>query len=179
MDYNTFRKNILKVNKPREHEFTNSLGLNDIYKLCKSNISVDYKVFSNVIKTMNKYIAESLGNGEMFIIPENLGCLEIRKRNAKPHLDENGEYKITYTPDWKRTLELWYEDEEAKKNKTIIRMINDEVYKIIYNRVKAKFNNKNFIQFNINRNIKQQLKVNIMNNKIKAFYYYDKTTRIY
>ena len=71
--------------------------------------------------------------------------------------------------DWDRTLKLWYEDEEAYKNKTLIKIEEKEIYKIFYNRNLADYTNKSFYQFNFNRELKKKLKYNIKEGEVDAF----------
>ena len=61
------------------------------------------------------------------------------------------------------------EDNESFKQKTLVRVENNDLFKILYNKNKAKFNNKCFYEFQVNRDIKQRLKKNIKLNRIDAF----------
>ena len=71
--------------------------------------------------------------------------------------------------DWDRTLKLWYEDKEAFKNKTLIKVEEKEIYKVYYNRNIAEYKNKSFYQFNINKDLKRKLKQTIKEGSLDAF----------
>ena len=64
------------------------------------------------------------------------------------------------------------------KNKTIIRLEEDEIFIINYNKRKAIYNNKMFYQFNVNRKLKQRLKELIKNNEIDAFELWQNNNRV-
>lgn len=173
MEYNEFRKEVLKSDK-RKHNINNSYGVYDIYKYIRKNKwfnigkSVTEKEFYSIIRTVNNIIADNLSAGYDFIIPKEMGRLEIRKRQNKTFY-KDGKLIITYPISWGETLKLWFEDEESFKNKTLIRNTNRETFELKYNKSKANYNNKMFYDFKFNRTIKQRLKNNIYNNSIDAY----------
>lgn len=169
-----FIKSIKKVSNSRVHKIKNSYGVYDGYKYYRKNKPKDKKYiltesqYFSIIRSINKLLGESLANGEDVTLPCRLGRLEVRKYKAKITLD--GKKVRTNLPiDWHTTLKLWYEDEEAYKNRTLIKAKEKELFKIYYNKSVANFNNKSFYQFNINRELKKQLKNNIKEGKIDAF----------
>ena len=125
--------------------------------------------FYQIIRRINNYLAEDLINGNDVIFPNRMGKLELRKRNSLPVIDKNGNLKVTYAIDWDNTLKLWYEDEEAFNNKTLVRLPERNIFRIKYNKNTANYNNKSFMEFQVNRNIKTRLKQKIKNNEIDAF----------
>ena len=97
-----------------------------------------------------------------------MGRLELRKYDARITFD--GEKVKTNLPiDWDRTLKLWYEDEEAYNNKTLVKVEEKEIFKVYYNKQLANYQNMTFYSFNINRDLKRRLKYNIKNGKLDAF----------
>lgn len=173
MSWEEFRSDILKLKQARHHKVTNSVGVYDIYKYIRKNKwkgigqPVSEHIFYSIIREINKGLARQLINGNDIVFPK-LGRLEIRKRKSYIKL-ENGKVKTNLPIDWDRTLRLWNEDEESFKNKTTIKMEEKEIFKVIYNRAKCKFNNKSFYSFMINRDIKKGLKQNIKEGHIDAF----------
>jgi len=78
--------------------------------------------------------------------------------------------KVTYPIDWQATLKLWFEDEEAREQKLLIRTNSKYVYRVNFNKHDATFNNKIFYDFTLNRFIKKKLKININNGIIDSVY---------
>lgn len=169
--YQDFLKQFKKVTHPRKHRATNSWTLQEIYRTFKRNnkdCSISNKQYGSIIKSINKKYQMLLSLGYDIKLPCQMGRLEIRKAEAV--FKKNGQ-KIVYTApiDWYRTLRLWYEDEECRKNKTIVKSEEREIYKVYYNKQRAKYNNKMFFKFSTNRNLKLLLKDNIKHRKIDAF----------
>lgn len=78
--------------------------------------------------------------------------------------------RINYPVNWHDTIKLWFEDEEARKNKTLLRDESREGYTIKYNKYDANYENKCFYEFAVNRFIKKALKDEIKNNKIDSLW---------
>ena len=85
---------------------------------------------------------------------------------------ENGKLKTNLPIDWNRTLELWENDKEAFRDKTVLRYELDYIYKLKYNPYKAKFNNKTIFQFKFIRDIKQGISKEIQKGNIDAILKY-------
>lgn len=173
-DYTEFINSIKKIHNKRNNRIKNSYGSIDGYRYYRKNKPKDPKYiltdcqYLAITRKINKILAGRLSKGEDIMLPERMGRLEIRK--FKSRLDfKNGKVKTNLPIDWNRTLHLWYEDEEAKENKVLIRCEESEIYQVYYNKLKAKYNNKQFYCFEVNRDIKQGLKNNIRNGIIDAF----------
>lgn len=169
-----FRRKILKVDGPRKHKINNSFGVYNAYKLIRKNKWFDIgrpvseHDFYSIIRTVNNLLADFLSKGHDVNLPCQMGRLEIRKYNAKITLQENK--IVTNLPiDWDRTLKLWSEDEKAYKERTLIKMEENEIFKVYYNRGKANYTNKSFFAFDINRELKKKLKKNIKERRIDAY----------
>ena len=173
--YKDFKSVIQGLQNTRTHKVTNSLGSYDAYKYIRKNKwfnigrPLTEHEFYQIIRRINNYLAEDLINGNDVIFPNRMGKLELRKRNALPIIDKNGNLKVTYAIDQDNTLKLWYEDEEAFNNKTLVRLPERNIFRIKYNKNTANYNNKSFMEFQVNRNIKVRLKQKIKNNEIDAF----------
>lgn len=173
--YKDFKSVIQGLQNTRTHKITDSLGVYDAYKYIRKhkwfNISrpLTEHEFYQIIRRVNNYLAEELVNGNDIIFPNRMGKLELRKRNSLPVIDKNGSLKVTYAIDWDSTLKLWYNDEEAFNNKTLIRLPERSIFKVKYNKDSANYENKSFMEFQINRDIKTRLKQKIKNNEIDAF----------
>lgn len=169
-----FINNVRKISGPRTHKVKNSYGVYDYYKYYRKNKPKDSKYilsesqYFSIIRKVNEYFVDEILKGNDVVLPSRLGRLEVRKRKARIYLDK-GKVKSNLPIDWDKTLKLWYEDEEAYKNKTLIKIEEKEIYRLYYNRNLAEFTNKSFYQFNFNRELKRRLKTNIKEGNIDAF----------
>lgn len=169
-----FRKKILKVDGPRKHKINNSLGVYDAYKYIRKNKwlnigrALTEKEFYSIIRRINNYLADEILKGNDVVLPHRLGTLELRKFYPRMYI-ENGDYKNTLPIDWYTTLKLWYEDEEAYKERTLVKMEEKEIFKVRYDKSKANYINKSFMEFEVNRDIKRGLKQHIKRGIIDAF----------
>jgi hypothetical protein len=154
---------------------SNSFGVYDCYKLMRKNQwynigrPLKEKEFYAIIRGVNKLLAENIANGKTVKFPKKMGVLELRKHKAGAFFVD-GKLKINYPPDWSETLKLWYEDEEARRNKTILRLENPWVYSVKYLRFPATYENKMFYQFQLNTFIRRALKDNIKQGKIDTLW---------
>lgn len=168
------REELLKVNEPRVHKITKSLGVYDAYKWIRKRKWEDVgrrlteHEFYSIIRKVNDLLAINLINGEDIKLPHRMGTLELRKKSSRVYL-KDGKLCTNLPIDWDKTLKLWCEDEDAYTNRMLIRMEENEIFKVYYNKNKAEYNNKSFYQFKINRELKKALKRNIKKNRIDAF----------
>lgn len=169
-----FRKNILKVNQPRKHTVSGSLGVYDAYKYIRKNKWFDIgkpiteHQFYTIIRQVNNLLAESFLQGNDIELPHKLGRIELRKYEKRITFD-NGKIHTNLPIDWDSTLKLWAEDKEAFKDKILVRVEELELFKIFYNKSKANYNNKSFYEFDANRELKRKLKQKIKDKLIDAF----------
>ena len=165
--YKDFKSAIQGLQNTRTHKVTNSLGSYDAYKYIRKNKwfnigrPLTEHEFYQIIRRINNYLAEELINGNDVIFPNRMGKLELRKRNSLPVIDKNGNLKVTYAIDWDSTLKLWYEDEEAFNNKTLVRLPERNIFRIKYKKNTANYNNKSLKELKVNRNIKVKKKKKI------------------
>ena len=173
--YKDFKSVIQGLQNTRTHKITNSLGVYDAYKYIRKNKwfnigrPLTEHEFYQIIRKVNNYLAEELVNGNDITFPNRMGKLELRKRNSLPVIDKNGSLKVTYAIDWDSTLKLWYDDEEAFNSKTLVKLPERNIFRVKYNKDSANYENKSFMEFQINRDIKTRLKQKIKNNEIDAF----------
>ena len=174
MEEKEFLNKVKKVKGPRNHKVKNSYGIYDGFKFYRKNRPKDSKYvltesqYFAITRRVNEYLVEALASGEDVILPYRLGRIEVRKYESRITWDGK-KVKSNLPIDWDKTLKLWYEDEEAYKNKTLIKVEEKEIYKIYYNRNLADYTNKSFYQFNFNRELKKKLKCNIKEGEIDAF----------
>lgn len=171
---NEFRRTILKIDKPRKHKIRNSIGVYDAYKYLRKNKWKDVgrrlteHEFYTIIRKINNLLADELLNGNDITLPSMMGKLELRKYDSKIYI-KDGKVKSNLPIDWDSTLKLWSEDEEAFKNKSLIKMEEKELFKVLYNKSRASYENKSFYAFEVNRDLKVKLKQKIKSGAIDAF----------
>ena len=169
-----FMEEVLKLHDSRNHKITGSLGVYDAYKYIRKNKWFDIGrplkegEFYKIIRGVNNLLAAELMKGNQIKLPHKLGTLEIRKKPTRVAIVE-GKLVNTLPIDWDATLKLWYEDKEAYENKTLVRIENEEVFKVYYNKKDANYNNKSFYEFKPNREIKRSLTKNAREGILDAF----------
>lgn len=169
-----FRRKILKINESRIHKVNKSLGVYDSYKWVRKNKWLDIgrplteHEFYTIIRQVNNLLADNILEGNDIHLPHRMGDIELRKYENIVEF-RNGILIDSLPIDWDRTLKLWYEDGEAYKNKTLIKMEEKETFRVFYNKRTANYENKSFMQFEANRNLKLRLKQKIKNKTIDAF----------
>ena len=174
MSLTEFRKEILKVDQHRKTTINNSYGVYDAYKYYRKNKPADKKYiltesqYFAIVRKTNLLLVDELLNQRDIVFPYSMGRLEVRKNTPKVYLDDN-KVKSTYPIDWDGTLRLWYEDEEAKENKTILKKKEKAVFRIVYNKSKAFYTNKNYFEFKVNRALKLALRDVIRQGNFDAF----------
>ena len=174
MGLNDFLNSIKKANDPRKHKVTNSIGVYSAYKWIRKNkwLNIGRRLteheFYSIIRKVNEYLADSFVEGNDIKLPCRMGRLELRKYDANISI-KDGKIKTNLPIDWDRTLKLWYGDEEAYKNKTLVKVEEKEIFKVYYNKQLADYNNQVFYEFNVNRELKKRLKQRIKEGKIDAF----------
>jgi len=157
----------------RKFKVTDSWGVYDAYKQIRKGgwqgveRPLKEHEFYAIVRKMNNLLAEEIAQGKTVNLLANMGRLELRKFEARARL-KDGKLKVTYPVDWKATMQLWYEDEEAYNDKTLIRNMGGSVYRVYYNKGAAKYPNKIFYEFHLNRKIKQRLKENIKNGEVSS-----------
>lgn len=169
-----FRKKVLKVDHSRNHKVKNSIGVYDIYKHIRKNKWYDIgqpiteHQFYTIIRQVNNVLADNLLKGNDIVFPNKMGRLEVRKFEPIIRFDDN-KLTVRLPIDWDRTLKLWSEDEEAYKERTLVKMEEKEIFKVCYNKTRADFPNKGFYQLQINRDLKIALKKKIKLGNFDAF----------
>jgi hypothetical protein len=62
-----------------------------------------------------------------------------------------------YLVDWKKTLEFWYNDKEARDKHQKIKRIQNNIYYLKYDKKKAVYRNKRFYLFRLNRSFAKKV----------------------
>lgn len=173
--YREFKGSLINKKKGKKSKIRESAGSYYFYKWIRKNHWLDIgrnlkeHEYYSIIRGVNNLIAEEIGKGNTVTLPSRMGTLELRKYNVGAKM-VNGHLRVTYPIDWESTIRLWFEDEEAKKKKVLVRFENGTMYNVKYNKYKANYNNKSFYQFTLNRNIRRALARNINNGSVDTMY---------
>jgi len=158
-----FISKVCKRKEKKTAKVRNSWGVYDAYKHIRKNGWYDIgrplkeHEFYTIIRSINKLLAEEILNGRQVKFPHRMGCLELRKSPRGVSLID-GKLINTYPINWYETMRLWFEDEEEKKKKTLVRIEDKYAYKVKYDKYKADYENKGFYEFSLNKYIKAALK---------------------
>ena len=176
MDYKEFNIKIKKGDQKKQAKVRGSWGVYQSYKHIRKNgwynIGRPLKEheFYSIIRGVNKLLANELANGNEISFPWRMGQLELRKFTPGVSFVD-GKLKNTYPIDWGSTMRLWYEDEEAMANKTLLRFEGKgSFYYVKYNKRYAAYENQVFYEFEVNRFLKLALKENIKQGKIDTLW---------
>ena len=137
MEYDEFRATTLKLRSKKNFKITNSYGTKEAWRWIKKNkwLNIGQPItehdFGTIIKSINLFLQDQLLQGHDINLPLSMGRIELRKFKTHIKVGQEG-IKTNMMVDWKRTLELWNEDIEAKNNKTLIRMEAKEIFKFYY-----------------------------------------------
>lgn len=144
----------------------NSWGVYDAYKAIRKggwqglDRPLTEHEFYSIVRGINSLLAAEIAKGNTVRLPCRMGRLELVKSEGGPYMKDGK--VVNHSPvDWKKTLQLWYEDPEAREDRTLIRRRDTYTYRVRYRKGKANYGNKSFYQFALNRRIKLQLKDNI------------------
>lgn len=171
---NDIINNIKKVKGPRKHKVTGSNGVYSAYKYIRKNKwfnigrPLTEHEFYTIVRQVNNLLIEEFLRGFDIELPHKLGKLELRKYEKRISFDGN-KIKTNLPIDWDKTIKLWAEDPESYKEKLLVRMEEKELFKIVYNKSKANYNNKSFYDFDVNRDLKKRLKYKIKEGLLDAF----------
>lgn len=174
MSYNTFRQKIIKARTKKRFKVRNSYGTKQGWRWLKKNKWLDLenpvteKEFGAIIREVNIELVNTLLEGHDIILPCRMGRIELRKYFPKIEY-KDGKVVTNLPVNWQQTLKYWHESPEAHKNKTLIRQEVKEVFRIIYVKRSANYNNKSFYQFIPHRDVKVELSRRIKEHKIDAF----------
>ncbi len=175
MDYKEFSSEVRKTKVHRTAKVRNSFGVYDCYKHMRKNGWYDIgrplkeKEFYAIIRGINDLLAKNIASGVEVKFPWGMGDLEIHRVKCGVSLVD-GKVKNTYLVSWPETLRLWYEDEEARRDKSLVRQEQEFIYMISYTKRNATYPNQCYYQFAPNRFAKVALQENVKKGKIDTLW---------
>lgn len=156
---------------------SNSIGVYDIYKMLRKdkwlNIGRPLKEheFYSIIRTVNNKISEDILDGVDISLPYGMGKIFIQKTKPRVFM-KDGRIINTFPVDWNSTLELWSNDEEAYKDKVLLRHERKYRLKVKYTTIESYYTNKSFYVLDFNRELKNQVNRKANSNKLDGYLKY-------
>ena len=169
-DYDYIYKT-LKRDKKRNSVITNSYNTQDFYNYYKKELSkknkkaLDDKTYRKIINEMHYELRERIADGEIIELPYGVGELLLISTSPKVKLKNNKPVNV-FKVNWVETLKLWNSDKEAEANKTVIKHIEKEVFRVVFLKNHCNYKNKEYIKFRTGRRFKIFLKDRVDNNNI-------------
>ena len=149
---------IRKAGTIREFEINNSYGIRDYFwnYRKKYGVKISEQLFTKIIKDVILAFIEELKNDAYVVFPLGFGFL--RTAYIKHSVTfVNGKVKVNGIVDWVKTINLWYENTEARDNKQLVYR-DKGICKIIkYTKSGNVFKNKKFLCLDIKRSLYKQL----------------------
>lgn len=156
----------------KPHKISHCLGARDAFHWVRKNHwkategkPVDKLLYSQIVSEVHEVLVDSLLEGHEIEFPYQMGSLVVNRVPAKVYY-EDGELKTNYRIDWKKTLDYRFnEDPEGHK---LIKRIQPFVYAIRYYKKRARFHNRKFYQFRVNRSLVRKLGAAVERGKVNA-----------
>lgn len=175
MEYFDFLREIKRVDGPRNHKIKNSYntisGLayyRSIRPKTKKYVLNDVG-YLEIIREMNLGLVETLMADRKVKLPSGMGVIEVSKIENRAFINSEGKLIITKPIDMGSTLKLWYEDEEARAAKTMVRHDEDYRFKIRYPAKYRRYTNYSYFTIKFGRYIKARLRKEIVENNFDTY----------
>ena len=142
-------------------------NIKDTYKLYNSLSSnpVEKKDYIDICSLYNRFIIRKVLQGIIIRLPSKMGTLCITGKKQKIRRDESGNI-VSLAPNWRKTMEYWKNNEEAKKNKKIIYCTNEHSngvrYKYFWSKKNVVVPFKNLYSFRLVRENKRAVRSAIL-----------------
>ena len=116
-------------------------NIKDSYLLYKKNTNnpIEKRDYNYICSLFNKFLMKKVLSGETIRFPAKLGTLAIVGKKQKIRRDKDGNI-VSLAPNWKKTIEYWNRNEEAKINKKIIYCTNEHSNGVRYKFFWSKLN---------------------------------------
>lgn len=161
--FEEYLKEAKNVHGDRKHKITGSqntiAGFHYYRKIRPKEprfVLKDYQYLS-IIREMNNLVADYLVENKSIRLPSGFGKLEIVKIETKSWITDDGKFKTGKIVDMHNTFKLWYEDEEARINKTKIRFDEDYIFRIKYPMRNRIYEHHRYFSIQFNRELRHKL----------------------
>lgn len=162
-NFEEFSKSIRKAKgEKREFKVTNSLGVKQAFFYYRKHRKKEKKFVLNsiryyeILRRINDLISQELIKGGKVILPERMGELQIEKVETFVKIKDN-KLITNRKINWEKTLKLWWEEEECRSKKTLVRNDFKDIIKVTYIKKKAVYINKSYYRFTPHRTLMNKL----------------------
>ena len=152
----------------RVHRFKADYGLANYRKFYKKkyNSDISAKEYSSILRKFNRELTDLIVNESLtYTMPYLLFDISIKKIRRKPRIVD-GKLVNPNPIDWKRTNELWEENEEAREKKLLVRFNNFHssgyVFRVYCKKFKSKLKYRSHYKIKTNREFKLKVRDRIM-----------------
>lgn len=165
--FEEYLKEAKNVHSNRKHKITgsqNTISGFHYYRKIRpkeKEFTLKDKEYLSIIREMNNLVADYLVENKSIRLPAGFGKLEIVKYETKCWIDENGKLISTKKIDMHSTFKLWYEDEESRLNKTLVRYNDEFIFRIKYPPKGRMYRYNGYYSIKFNRQLQQKLKLAI------------------
>lgn len=161
--FSEFEKRFKNVSGSRTHKITGShrtiCGFHYYRKIRpqkKEFVLTDIQYLS-IIRDMNLLIVDELISNKSVKLPCGFGRIEVFKYETTSWIDSNGRLKTNRPIDMNSTVKLWYEDEEARLNRSIVRYDSDFIFRLKYPLKGRKNKYGTYFAIQFNRDLRKKL----------------------
>ena len=155
--------NKLQKRGSKPYKLSHCFGARDAWKWVRKNkwkllggVPCDKCLYGKIIDTVHQCMVEMLLEGRIVEFPHQMGSILLASLPAKVYHDGT-DWQTTYRTDWKKTLDLWYRDEEARNTHKPIKRIARNIVFIRYQKCNANYHNKRFYSYRANRSLVRKL----------------------
>ena len=162
--FEEYLKEAKNVHSNRKHKITgsqNTISGFHYYRKIRpkeKEFTLKDKEYLSIIREMNNLVADYLIKNKSIRLPSGFGKLEIVKIENKSWIDSNGKLVTSKVIDIHNTLKLWYEDEEARLNRSLIRFDNEYTFRIKYPQTGRMYQHNRYFSIQFNRNLRCKLR---------------------
>lgn len=170
-------RQILKLGEKRQSKISNSYTVIEVYRYLYKigyfkNIEMTKEKFYSIWSKVTSYMSEGLSKGEEYKLPFGMGSLELRKGKSRVFITDR---KLVYRYkeiDWNTTLNLWYDDDEARQNKTLVRYEKRYGYRIFHSKFNATCHNLMYFRFRTMDSLKCKIDKQVSEEDLDLFMIY-------
>lgn len=164
---------VRRANEPRIRTFENTYDTRDYYRYFQKKYGrniISEAEFGKILRAVNESYVEDLNADKFVVLPKSVGRMQVTyKYTGVKEVD--GEIKVLRKKDWNKTVSLWYEDEEARANKTIVYHDSKRIRKPRYYKHRHSFKNQMFFIFLFARPVAKLISLHELESQIKPLHY--------
>lgn len=165
--FEDYLKEAKNVNSNRKHKITgsqNTISGFHYYRKIRpqeKEFVLKDKEYLSIIREMNNLVVDYLVENKSIRLPAGFGKLEIIKTETKSWIDDTGKFISSKKIDMNSTFKLWYEDEESRLNKTLVRHDDEFIFRIKYPQNGRMYKYNGYFSIRFNRQLRHKLMLSI------------------